>query len=69
MRLLFKLCKTIRYNFLGSPTLNKQENTRPRDYTSIFILNSFEHEILLQIYVKLPAIVGILIFISKINAT
>ena len=46
-----------------------REDSWPRCYKTFFILNSAEHEIILLINVKLPAIVGNLTFISMINTT
>ena len=41
---------------------------RPRAYKKNFMLNSAEHEIFLLINVKMPTILGILIFTSKKNS-
>ena len=38
-----------------------------RGYKTFFFLNSTEHEFILLINVKMPTIVGILTFISRIN--
>ena len=52
----------------GKRVVNVQANckaeTWPRDYKTFFMLNSTEHEIFLLINVKMPAIVGILTFMS-----
>ena len=41
--------------------------TRPRGYKTFFMLNSVEHEFFLLKNVKMPTIVGILIFMSRKN--
>ena len=49
---------------------SREDPTRPRGYKTVFILNSAEYEIykfILLINVKMPTIVGILTFISRIN--
>ena len=42
---------------------------RPRVFKTLFILNLAEHEIYHAHNIKMPTIVGILIFISMINTT
>ena len=42
---------------------------RPLGYKTFFMLNSAAYEIILLINVKMPIIVGVLIFISMINKT
>ena len=54
------------YVFLFS---ERNFSTGLRGYTTFFILNSAEHEIILLINVKMPTIVGILTFICMINTT
>ena len=42
--------------------------TRPRGYTTFFMLYSVEHEFFLLINVKMPTVVGILTFMSRKNS-
>ena len=49
--------------------LNEIQLIRSQGYTTFFMPNSPEHEPFLLIYDKMPTIVGILTFISRINTS
>ena len=55
--------------WLGSYAIFKGVRTWPRGYKTFFMLNSAEHKIYPAHNVKMPTIVGILTFISRINKT